>query len=167
MCYYDTADLPGIDSKAKENFHLFNIDCNTCMKIIHLGIRKQHRPYRQSRAGTSLFQRILTTISTTRYHTATTEVTSSRMIDTNNLVSITLIKLFPKLKQVKLAHINARSISNKIQPFQEYITRNGEPSCCNRNMGKSRSSIASIRKFHHQTTKSLIPPELVIDLGEE
>ena len=36
---------------------------------------------------------------------------------------MTLIKLLPKLKQVKLAHINARSIGNKIQPFQEYITK--------------------------------------------
>ena len=90
MCYYDAVDLWAIGAKAKakakENFHLFNIVCNTCAKIIHLGIRKQPRAYRQSRAGTSLFQRISTIISATRNCTATTEITSSRMINTNNLV---------------------------------------------------------------------------------
>ena len=125
ICYYDAVDLQAIGSKAKakENSHLFNIVWSTHAKIIHLGIWQQPRPYRQSRAGTLLFQRISTILSATRNHTATTERTSSRMIDTNNLVHITFTKPLPELKQVILAHINVRSISNKIQPFQECITR--------------------------------------------
>ena len=84
--------------------------------IIILGIKRQLRQYRHSRAGKKLFGRILTQITGTR--------TQFKHRLGGGVVSTNLLKLqadTTKQYNCKLAHINARSITNKSGPIQHYL----------------------------------------------
>ena len=71
--------------------------------------------YRQSRAGWNLFYRIhkITTKGSERR-------TQLKCISSKNLIAVNLTRQV-NLIGTSLAHINTRSIVNKIQPFQQYI----------------------------------------------
>ena len=97
---------------------LHNINVATRSWIIALGIRYQPRPYRHSHGDANLFSRIhaLVTQGYRQYHYI--QMTYARRID--NLIKIARENV--RASSLHLAHINARSIKNKIPQFQEYIT---------------------------------------------
>ena len=73
--------------------------------------------YHCSKVGTHLFHKI--------YQSITTKPTCTqpdRGISLTNLTCITLDKSPNRPKLLKIAHINSRSIVNKIEPFQQLIT---------------------------------------------
>ena len=83
-----------------------------------LGIRHQPRPYRHSCAGTNLFGRIHAFFTQGHRQYPYTRMTHARRMD--SLIKIS--KENVRTSSLCLAHINARSIKNKILQFQEYIT---------------------------------------------
>ena len=91
------------------------------MKIISLGIRKPpiSHPYHRSRAGNSLFHKIITIL------TNHTQVLHSTRPGICNLVCIpqSSTQTNEKDQYMHLAHVNAQSVCNKILQTQEYILR--------------------------------------------
>ena len=102
------------------NYHAFSLDTAIRSWIIALGVWKRHTqvPYRHSRAGQRLFHCIATI-----YRQNATDGTHGQpecnQINYNNLLRITVSN--NRNLNLKVSHINARSIYHKIQPFQEHI----------------------------------------------
>ena len=90
----------------------------TQLDVIELGIKKQpiNHPYRQSRAGHKLFHHIREVMNNCPLKIRKRGITLS---------NLRKIKLEPKSKSahsfINISHVNARSISNKIVPFQQEI----------------------------------------------
>ena len=111
MVSYTSMMLRFIGSTAKVNFLNFHLLQHARTRIISLGIRKQKRSYRQSRAGTNLFYKI---------HQWVTD----RLRHVNNewIPNFTLLKQIPPTAEIHkffhLSHVNARSITNKVNQFQ-------------------------------------------------
>ena len=82
-----------------------------------LGIRRTPTAhlYRQSRAGQNLFYRIHKIVTK-----ASERRTQLKCISSKNLITVNLTRQV-NLIGMSLAHINARSTVNNIQPFQQYI----------------------------------------------
>ena len=113
---YTTEDLQNIRKLARTTYDKFNLGTATHTWIIVLGIKRQPRQYRGPRAGRILFGRILSRITGTREQ-------SKHRLD-GGVVSTNLLKLqtdTTKCYNCKLAHINARSITNKSSPIQHYL----------------------------------------------
>ena len=93
------------------------IDKATRVWIIVLGIREMPmgHPYRQSRAGQNLFYKIHKIVPKTLERS-----TQLKCISPKNLITVNLMKQMNSIG-MSLAHINARSIVNNIQPFHQYI----------------------------------------------
>ena len=77
--------------KLKENFSSFDIDIESRREIIQMGIQKQPRLYRRSRAGVNLFHKIKTVISRLR-----TKYRQAQMNSTCSIPNIITIELTPK-----------------------------------------------------------------------
>ena len=108
---YTSKILRFIGSTAKVNFLNYHLPQYTRTKIISLGIRKQKRSYRQSRAGTNLFYKI---------HQ---QVTDRLLRHVNEQIpNFALLKHIPPTAEIHkffhLSHVNARSIANKVDQFQ-------------------------------------------------
>ena len=113
---YTTEDIWNIKKLARTTYDKFHLSTATWTWIIVLGIKRQLRHYRGSRAGRKLFGRILTQITGTREQ-------SKHPLD-GGVVSTNLLTLqadTTKYYNSKLAHINARSIANKSSPIQHYL----------------------------------------------
>ena len=113
---YTTEDLRNIRKLARTTYDKFHLGTATCTWIIVLGIKRQLRQYRGSGAGRKLFGRILSWITGTREQ-------SKHQLD-GGVVSTNLLKLqtdTTKCYSCKLAHINARSITNKSGPIQHSL----------------------------------------------
>ena len=93
-----------------QHYSNFQLSQETRTSIIALGIRKQSReqPYRRLRAGSKLFYRIHSIISSSR------KVATGKKSPVNKFTS----------KCINISHINARSINNKVLDFQQYVTSN-------------------------------------------
>ena len=100
------------------NYELHNVNVATRSWIIALGIRRQPRPYKCSCAGTNLFGRIHALVTQGYRQYPYIQMTQARRMD--NLIKIARENV--RTSSLHLAHINTRSIKNKIPQFQEYIT---------------------------------------------
>ena len=93
-----------------------SLSITTRLDIIELGIKKQpiHHPYCWSKAGHKLFHCIKEVMNNHPSNIRERGITLSNLSE---------IKLEPKSKFthsfVNISHVNARSISNKIIPFQQ------------------------------------------------
>ena len=97
-------------------YNMFYLHPATQTWIIALGIKKQLRHYRGSRAGRSVFGHI---------HS---RITSCKKRSNSNLkesvVLTNLLNIQPTMERhthLSLAHVNAQSVRNKIGPFQHYL----------------------------------------------
>ena len=111
MAYYTSSMLRNIGSYAKVTFLNFHLLQHTRTRIISLGIRRQKRSYRQSRAGSNLFYRI---------HQWVTD--RLRHVKNERSPNLTLLKQIPPTTEIHkifhLSHVNAGSIANKVDQFQ-------------------------------------------------
>ena len=109
---YSTLFLMFIHSQAKQNFSNFYIPQLTRAWMIALGIRKQPKPYRRSRAGQNLFYHIQQRITFRQDNNK----------GTPRKQNFSLIREIPKslkkCRMVNILHINAHSIINKVSQFQ-------------------------------------------------
>ena len=113
---YTTEGIQNTRKLARTTYDKFHLSTATWTWIIVLGIKRQLRQYRGSRAGRKLFGRILTQITGTREQ-------SKHPLD-RGVVSTNLPTLqadTTKHYNCKLAHINARSIANKSGPIHHYL----------------------------------------------
>ena len=113
---YTTENIRNIGKLARTTYDKFHLSTATWTWIIVLGIKRQLRQYRGSRAGRKLFGRVLTHITGTREQ-------SKHQLD-GGVVSTNLLTLqidTTKHYNCKLAHINARSIVKKSGPIQHYL----------------------------------------------
>ena len=119
---YSTNFLKDIRKRAKTNYHNFTLPVATRSWNIALCIRKCHasRPYRRSRAGSTLFQKIHSHIMhRERMHNSWPGIVSSNLcnIKCTNWGLNSSKGIFLNLEQV-----NARSICNKIESFHQHIS---------------------------------------------
>ena len=114
---YSSNLLREIQKKARNKYEDFKIDKATRVRIIVLGIRKTPigHPYRWSLAGRNLFYKICKIVTKTLERSK-----QLKCISPTNLITVSLTKRMNST-WMSLAHINARSIVNKIQPFQQCI----------------------------------------------
>ena len=115
---YSSLTLRSLQQLSRVNYELHNINVATRSWITALGIRHQPRPYRHSCAGTNLFGRIHALVTQGYRQYPYIQMTHARRMD--NLIKIARENV--RTLSLHLAHINARSIKNKIPQFQEYIT---------------------------------------------
>ena len=116
---YSKLFLKYIGSQAKQNFMNFYIPQLTRAWIIALGIQKQPKPYRRSRAGHNRFYNIQQRIT---FRQDNNKATPRKQ-------NISLMRQIPrsleKHSMVNISHVNARSIINKVSQFQlEICDRN-------------------------------------------
>ena len=116
---YPASFLRTISSQAKHNFSNFYIPQPTRAWIIALGIWKQPKPYRRSRAGQNLFHCIHQRITLMQENTTGT----SRKPNLSLIREIS--KTLQKQRMVNISHVNGHSITNKVSQFQlEICDRN-------------------------------------------
>ena len=109
-----------------ENYGNFLLRQQTRANIIDLGICRQptNKVYRRSRAGKKLFHKITSIINNKHFDRYTQRQEQA------NLVNIREIKLHQlRVTQLALSSVNARSIHNKTNSFQHYITENNINLC--------------------------------------
>ena len=116
---YSTLFLRSIGSQAKQNFMNFYIPQLTRAWIIALGIRKQPKPYRRSRAGHNLFYNIQQRIT---FRQDNNKATPRKQ---NFSLMREIPRSLEKHRMVNISHVNACSIINKVSQFQlEICDRN-------------------------------------------
>ena len=119
---YSTNFLKDIRKRVKTDYHNFTLPVATRSWIIALCVRKHHasRPYRRSRAGSTLFRKIHSYIMRReRMHNSRPGIVSS------NLCNIKCTKRglhSSKGNFLNLAQVNARPICNKIESFHQHIS---------------------------------------------
>ena len=105
-----------IGAKSKTMYNMFYLHLATQTWIIALGIKKQPRHYRGSRAGRSAFGHIHSRITS---HEKKSNPNLKWSVVLTNLLNIQLTK--ERHTHLSLVHVNAWSIRNKIGPFQHYL----------------------------------------------
>ena len=116
---YSTLFLRYIGSQAKQNFMNFYIPQLTRAWIIALGIRKQPKPYRRSRAGHNLFYNIHQRIT---FRQDNNKATPRKQ---NFSIMREIPRSLEKHRMVNISHVNSCSIINKVSQFQlEICDRN-------------------------------------------
>ena len=114
MATYSSSLLRQIRKTTFNNFSISHLDNNIRSRIISLGIHKQHipRPYRCSRTGNNLFQKILIICSNTSgikpFH---------QQLGPNQVNLITPSIAQNRSVLATLSHINVWSIVNKTSIF--------------------------------------------------
>ena len=142
---YATEDLQNIRKLARTSYDKFHLGTATQTWIIVLGIKRQPMQYRGSRAGRKLFGRILSWITGIREQ-------SKHWLD-GGVVLTHLLKLqadTTKHYNCKLAHINARSITNKSSPIQHYLHDQELIFVQSQKHGLKPMSKLPQKKFYHQ-----------------
>ena len=112
---YTSNVLRSIWMKSRHIYYLTNINIQTRLHIISLGIRKDEslRCYRRSRAGKSIFNQIKVLI---------TEHRDSKILQPQNGKFIKKIgKHVPKPKALSMCLINPRSCNNKTALMKQFI----------------------------------------------
>ena len=137
---YSTRFLMTIGSLAKQNFNNFYIPQLTRARIIALGIRKQHKPYRRSRAGQNLFYHIQQRIT----------FRQENRMDTSRKQNLSLMREIPKSlnkhQMINISHVNARSIINKVNQFQLEICERNTDICAITETWIKQDDIDSVTK---------------------
>ena len=122
---YSSMTLRLISKHIRTSFEVTNILTPTRSWIITLGIRRQAKdtPYIRSRAGDKLFHKIHSqmvnrALIVSRDH--------DYSIKSENLIRIktTALAMIPKQHMLKLSHISARSLYNKIPRLHHSICNN-------------------------------------------
>ena len=108
--------LHRIGTKSRTMYNMFYLCPATQTWIIALGIKRQPRQYRGSRAGRSVFGCIHCRITSLKERSNSNVKWSA--------VLTTLLTIQPTVERhthLSVAHVNAWSIGNKIGPFQHYL----------------------------------------------
>ena len=110
--------------KLKDNFSSFDLDIETKREIIQMGIQKQARLYRRSRARVNLFHKTKTVISRLRK-----QYRQVQMNSTCGKTNIITIELTPKQThkmsdQLHFGLVNCHSVVNKTQSIKAEINNN-------------------------------------------
>ena len=135
MATYSIQALRVIGSLAKSCYTLFHLPQKTRTNIIALQIRKAPCPYRRSRAGTNLFKAI---------HRRITQCSNDLTDQPPRPIQYSLLRslrkeVVNKKRLVNLSLINARSITPKVNQFQqELIDFNVDNMWNNRNLVKTQ-----------------------------
>ena len=116
MSYLSEA-LHRIGTRSKTMHDMFYLHSATWSRITALGIRKQPRQYRGSRAGRSIFDHIHTRI--TNHGRNKSNFNLKQNVVLSNILSIQPSK--ERDIYLCLAHVNAWSIRNKISSCQHYL----------------------------------------------
>ena len=133
MATYSSTILKSIGKIAKTvtNYHIFSLNNTIRSKVIALGIRKQrnHKPYRRSRGGRTIFHRISTIVSQLDNwsHLNICGFKIPRIIDYWNILTVQLNNTKTKSISVSLIHcvlINCRSVINKSTDLQVELVQN-------------------------------------------
>ena len=109
-----------------ENYGNFSLRQQTRANIIDLGICRQptNKVYRRLKGGKKLFHKITSIINNEHFDRYTLRQEQA------NLENIREIKLHQlRVMQLVLLSVNARSICNKTNSFQQYITENNIDLC--------------------------------------
>ena len=104
---YSMQTLKAIGAKARMTYELFHLNTAARTWIIALGLKRQPRPYRGSRAGRAVFGRIHTRITNRTYDKDDIPWIKPK----NNLINVVMSK--DKHVNLSLAHINTRSVKKK------------------------------------------------------
>ena len=148
---YSNGILRQIGKQIRTNFEITNIPTPIRSWIIALGIRRQLKdtPYRRSRAGDKLFHKIHAWVVN---RTLTVKRDHENSIKYENLRRIKTITsaMIPKADMLKLLHINARSICNKIPSLHHSI--------CENNIDICAVSETWIKQDDDHTQRELAPP---------
>ena len=118
---YSTNFLKDIRKRAKTDYHNFTLPVPTRSWIIALCVCKCHasRPYRRSRAGSTLFQKIhLHIMHRERMHNSQPGIVSSNLC---NIKCTNWGLDSSKANFLNLAQVNARSICITIESFHQHI----------------------------------------------
>ena len=122
---YSSRTLRHIGKHLRTSFEFTNIPMPTGSWIIALGIRRQLKdtPYRGSRAGNKLFHKIHSWVLN---RASIVSRDHEYSIKFENLIRIktTTLTMIPKQHMLKLSHINARSVCNKIPSLHHSICNN-------------------------------------------
>ena len=132
----------GQQVKSITNYSKFTIPYLMRSWIINLVIRKQPRPCRRSKGGTNLFHKIHTRILERHYSSLTTH--NSRCPNPSILKPIP--KAMDKHRMLNLSHINAHSITNKIDQFQVEVCDNKVDICAITETWIKKDDIEAITK---------------------
>ena len=116
MLRYTTTFLQSLGNK--NNVNLYHLNRAVRTWTIAIGIRKRPNPYRRSKAGQKLFHRIHSIFNRGLQNNNNTNKVQIRpaglyLVPVNITTDTT--RLFC------ISHINARSIHNKIESFQEHL----------------------------------------------
>ena len=141
---YSSTFLRNIGQQAKSitNYSKFTILYLMISWIINLGIRKQPRPYRRSRGGMNLFHKIHTRILDRHY----SSLTAHNNRCPNTLILKPIPKAMDRHRLLNLSHVNARSITNKIDQFQVEVCDNKVDVCAIMETWIKKDDIEAITK---------------------
>ena len=115
---YDSDELHRIHALSRGNYNLLSLRQTTRSWIIHLGICKQliDQPYRRSKAGRNMFIKIHTIVTDHLIRPQTAQVCLE------NLAHVaSSSKQKSSGRHLRLSHINARSVCNKLNDLHQYI----------------------------------------------
>ena len=114
-----------------------------------LGFRKQpmERTFHRSRAGKQLFHHIHVLISD--FHWKPSQIITTGKSLSSNLINVEPHEYCdrPIKGLVKLVHVNARSISNKILDFQEYISSKNVDVCVITEMWLKKDDVLTCKQI--------------------
>ena len=128
--------------KSITNYSKFTIPYLMTSWIINLGIRKQPRPYKRSKGGMNLFHKIHTRILDRHYSSLTTH----NSMCPNPSILKPIPKAMDKHRLLNLSHVNAHSITNKINQFQVEVCDNKVDICAITETWIKKDSIEAITK---------------------
>ena len=115
MQQYSITFLCFLSKPSNNNFDLYHLDSGFRSWAIALGIRKRPTPYRRFKAGQKLFHRIHSIHNRGLWNNNKDQ---TRQVGTY-LVPVNITTYLTRL--FCISHINARSICNKIESFQEHL----------------------------------------------
>ena len=110
--------LHRIGTKSRKMYNMFYLHPATWTWITALGIKRQPRQYRGSRAGRSVFDHIYSGI------TSCEEKSKSNSNMKWSVVLTNLLNIQPTMVRhihLSSAHVSAQSIGDKIGPFEHYL----------------------------------------------
>ena len=128
MVSYNSGFLRSIRLLSHVYYQPFTINVATISWIIALGIRKQpvNKQYFRSRAGRDLFYRICSIQSRWNHH-SDQGYKECNQVKQSNLIRPVISN--DRSIKVTLSVLNARSIYNKLQSFQNYVQDNNTTIC--------------------------------------
>ena len=117
MLRYTTTFLRSLGKPNKNNVNLYHLNRAVRTWAIAIGIRKRPNPYRRSKAGQKLFHRIHSIFNRGLWNNNNNKV----QIRPAGLYLVPVNITTNTTRLFCISHINARSIHNKIESFQEHL----------------------------------------------